>query len=47
MIVWRSVENDPPPRGAFVALSRDRKRTWDWVYWYPQNWNLKGLYWRF
>lgn len=45
-VEWRSAEDDPPVRGAFVALSRDQKKTLDRLYWRPMNWNLRGLYWR-
>jgi hypothetical protein len=46
---WRSAESDPPPRYAVVEVSRDRIKTLDTLIYNPQteNWNLKGLYWRY
>lgn len=49
-IEWRRVETDAPARGVFVELARlntdYQMQALDKVYWHPQNWNLRDLFWR-
>lgn len=46
---WRSALLDAPGRGEYVEIGRIRGEDivgLDKLWWYPQNWNLNGMYWR-